>query len=407
MSDTVCFPRLLKRVLSVCLCLAMMPLSGCWDREELEDRALILGMAIDEADPDDGEKVAYIHTAHKQADHRVRVTVQIAIPGRVALGPSEGGGKSSGLPVWIVAVTGYSVNDALNNLQQRIADPRSLIHLRVIVVSEKIARRGLREINDYFRRNAEVRRSTWILVSEGNADKFMNVAPPLERVPTLYMLSMISKSVQMGKFPPEYAGNFWTAESKVGCSEFLPYVSIRQKENILLQGMALFSDGKMVGHTDPIEIGNYLAVKGMNPGGYSFLVDIPGGGRVMLKVTKRLSKMDVGIRGGKPYASIHVHLDTRIEELARERSGQNTELDLHGVETVAQQETSKAFQAFIAKTQGLKSDVFGFGEQIRVHEPGYWNEHIHSKKDWENRYGSMGIEVTCEVTVRRQGLKLN
>lgn len=45
-------------------------------------------------------------------------------------------------PVWVVEVYGYTLDDAMNNLQQQISDPRYLIHLRVIIISEDIAKKA-------------------------------------------------------------------------------------------------------------------------------------------------------------------------------------------------------------------------------------------------------------------------
>ncbi len=402
-----------RRILALALAaaIALPLLSGCWDRQELENRALILGMAIDEVNEEaapDNEHATHLHVPKSLRNHRILVTAQIAIPGRVPLGPGEsGGGKQGGLPVWVVKVTGYSIDDALSNLQQEIADPRSLIHLRIIVVSEKIARRGMEDINDYFRRNSEVRRSTWIVVSDIEANKLMNVAPPLKRVPTLYLLSMIEKAVEMGKFPPQFAGNFWSAESRIGQDEFLPYVSIRQKENILLKGMALFHGGKMIGHSEPIEIGSYMAIKGLNPGGYSVLGDVPGIGAIMLKSNRRIAETKVSIRDGKPHAHIVVHLDTSIEEKIDGESERYTAEDFNLIRKDMEKEITYFLLEFIRKTQRYRSDPFGFGEMFRAREPAYWNSRIKSKQDWGREYAGMEFELECKVAIRREGLKLN
>lgn len=126
------------------------------------------------------------------------------------------GGAGDQNPVWVIQVFGHTIDDAMNNLQQEISDPRYLIHLRVIIISEDVARNNLNDLNDYLRRNPEVRRRTWLLVSEGEASKFMNINPPLQRVPTLYTLTTMEKAVESGKFPADYLGVFWSSQSKWG-----------------------------------------------------------------------------------------------------------------------------------------------------------------------------------------------
>lgn len=382
-------------------------LTGCWDSLEIEDRALVLGLAIDEAPPETMEKETNVtHEKGKLPNKMIRITAQIAVPGRVPLGPSSAtSGEGTQNSVWVVQVVGHSLDDALNNLQQQIADPRYLIHLRVIVISEAIAKQGLDDLNDYLRRNPEVRRRTWLLVSDGEAAKIMDVAPPLERVPTLYLLSMVEKSVKTGKFPLDYLGVFWTAESKWGQDGYLPYISIRGKENILIKGMAYFSEGRLVGTTSPIEIGGFMAAKGMDPGGYSVLVNVPQMGFVMVKTQERHTNMKVEIQNGIPKA----YLNIKLEGMISEHFGSASEIDspdkLDLVEKIFAEDGIKIVNKLIRDTQTKHSDILGIGEIVRARQPAYWNQHVHEKRDWEKIYSGIPVEVRLHMKIRRVGLK--
>ena len=68
-------------------------LTGCWDQVEIENRALVLGLAIDEAPPDTAKLEPVVsHQKNEPLPKKMlRVTAQIAVPGRVPLGPSTGG----------------------------------------------------------------------------------------------------------------------------------------------------------------------------------------------------------------------------------------------------------------------------------------------------------------------------
>lgn len=382
-------------------------LTGCWDSLEIEDRALVLGLAIDEAPPEIMEKETNVtHEKGELPNKMIRITAQIAVPGRVPLGPSSAtSGEGTQNSVWVVQVVGHSLDDALNNLQQQIADPRYLIHLRVIVISEAIAKQGLDDLNDYLRRNPEVRRRTWLLVSDVEAAKIMDVAPPLERVPTLYLLSMVEKAVKTGKFPLDYLGVFWTAESKWGQDGYLPYISIRGKENILIKGMAYFSEGRLVGTTSPIEIGGFMAAKGMDPGGYSVLVKVPEMGFVMVKTQERHTNMKVEIQNGIPKA----YLNIKLEGMISEHFGSASEIDspdkLDLVEKTFAEDGIKIVNKLIRDTQLKHSDILGIGEFVRAHQPAYWKQHVHDKPDWEYIYANIPVEVRLDMKIRRIGLK--
>ncbi|MBW4084063.1 Ger(x)C family spore germination protein [Paenibacillus sp. S150] len=404
--------KLLQKLLLVLLPFAVITLflAGCWDQVEIEDRALVLGLAIDMAPEESANREEEVtHLKNNQLPKEMlSVTAQIAVPGRVPLGPGSGstseGGKTS--PVWVVTVLGHTLDDAMNNLQQQIADPRYLVHLRVIVISEAIARGRMDDLNDYLRRNPEVRRRTWMLVSEGRASEFMDVTPPLQRVPTLYILSMMEKAVASGKFPPDYVGTFWSADSKWGQSAYLPYVSLRDKENVMIKGLAYFKDSKMVNSTKPLEIGAFMAVQGMDPGGYSILFKTRELGIVMTKINERYTKTRSSIRDGKPHVSYNIYLEGDLEEHYDSGKPADSSARLHEIELEFKEQVEGIVKGLIRQTQRDHADIFGMGEIIRAHHPAYWKQNVHGKNDWEDHiYSTVTLDINFTLHLRRVGLK--
>ncbi|AIQ39782.1 Ger(x)C family spore germination protein [Paenibacillus sp. FSL R7-0312] len=384
-------------------------LAGCWDQVEIEDRALVLGLSIDKVKAEVAEKedkVTHMDNDSLPAEY-ISVTAQIAVPGRVPLGPSSGGGSSEGSsnPLWVVHVYGISLDDAMNNLQQQIADPRYLVHLRIIIISEGIARGNFNELNDYLRRNPEIRRRTWLLVSEGPASAFMDLEPPLQRVPTLYILAMMEKSVASGKFPRDCIGTFWSAHSAWGQSAYLPYIALRDKDNIMIKGLAYFSGGKMVSRTVPIEIGVFMAIQGIDPGGYSALFKTKNLGVVMTKTNERFTRVRSRITEGKPHVSYEIFLEGDLDEHYNSDKPVNSSANLHEIERDFEEGISKLLTGLIQKTQKDHSDIFGMGEMIRSKHPSFWKQHIHGKDDWEMMYSTVEVDIKLSLRLRRVGLK--
>lgn len=265
----------------------------------------------------------------------------------------------------------------------------------------------MNDLNDYLRRNPEVRRRTWLLVSEGEAAKFMNINPPLQRVPTLYILSTMEKAVTSGKFPADYIGVFWSAESKWGESGYLPYVSLHQEDNIMIKGLAYFSGGVMVGSTIPIEIGAYMSMKGINPGGYSDLFYADEFGPVMLKVNDRFTRVKVHFKEGKPHITYNLTLEAALDEHLRSDIPIDSSRSLEKIEDIFQKRVIGIFNHLIEETQKAHSDVFGMGEYIRAYAPSYWKANIRDKHDWEQQYSNLSIEVKLKTHIDRVGLKQN
>ncbi|MDB5053682.1 MAG: germination protein Ger(x)C [Bacilli bacterium] len=390
-------------------------LTGCWDRLEIETRAVILAIGIDEAKPEhEMERSNATHLNKKSFTEptagSVRITVQIAVPGRIPLGPGGGGGgqtESAKRPVWVLSSAGETIDEALMNLQQQLADRLFFGHLRVIVVSESVARKGIVNLNDYFRRQPEVRRTAWMAVSKGEAREFMTATPELERVPTLYLLATMDQAVKMGKLPNDFLGIFFSSSSAKGQEGYLPYLNLKKQSNIEIAGLAYFKSDKMVGATNALQIGNFMTMKQMNPGGYNVLEQIPGTETaVMFQSTHRKAKITVDIKDGKPHATIKC----LIEGDVREKSNENfklTEESSKKIEEKVKEDGVKAFKKLIKQTQKDGSDIFGFGEYIRATQPAYWNREIKSKEKWESMYQDISFDVNLRVKIRRIGTKVN
>lgn len=389
-------------------------LTGCWDRLEIEERAVVLGISVDLAQPEEGKKeenVSHLAGAFPVPNPKtLRVAVQIALPGRIPLGPGEGGGGGKGgseTTVWVVDVIGHSLDDALMNLQQQISGRLFFGHLRVIVVSEAFARQGMENLNDYLRRNPEVRRMAWMMISKGKAIELMKAAPELERVPSLYLLSTLDNAVKLGKFPVNYVGMFWSNLSKMGQEAYLPYVKLQKEQNIMLEGMSIFKNDRMVGTTMPFEVASYMSIKGLNPAGYRGFVQIGGdpSKTVTIFATSRKSNIVPSIRNGKPFFKVFIFTEINMEEKFNEDFSVNGSRILKEIQENNRSSLVKACEMLIEKTQKAKSDVFGFGEYVRAKLPGYWSRHVRTKEAWQELYPEVDFDIVVTSRIRRVGMK--
>ncbi|TDF95978.1 Ger(x)C family spore germination protein [Paenibacillus piri] len=392
--------------------LAFPLLTGCWDRLEIEERAVVLGVGIDKANPKEktiNEDVSHAKDENVEQLGLIKITVQIAVPGRIPLGPGEGGGGGGGgggpKTVWVVDAIGSTVSDAFNVLQQRVSQPLFFGHLRIIVLSESMARRGIDNLNDYFRRNPEVRRMGWMIVCKGQASDIMNASPQLERVPTLYSMTTMEQAVKMGRFPNDFLGIFWNAVSAKGKEGYLPYVVLMEDQNIQISGLAYFNSDKLAGVTDPYDITLYMGIMGSREAGGESYVKIPNSNDyVMVQSRSRKSNFKTRIVNGKPHVTINVLIEANILS----KSSSNTELDKNVAKLIERQiekNAAKKYKDFIAKIQKSGSDIFGFGEHVRAIQPGYWNREVQSAEKWAQIFKETTVDVAVTIHIRRIGMK--
>ena len=399
-----------KRRLLILFFLLLPFVSGCWDSKEIDKRANVLAIGIDAASSkEQNSEDAIAHLKNKLPipnKDMIKMTAQIAVPGRIPLGPEQGGGSSQN-PVLVIQVVGHTIDDAIVNLQQEVANQLFLGHLRIIVLNEKVARKGTKRFNDFLRRNPQIRRTANLVVSKEKAATYMKVTPKLERIPSLYLADMVDNLASQGKFPPSFIGRFWTVLSSKGQDTYLPYFTIKGKSNIQLNGLAYFKGDRMAGKTSPLEIGDFMSVIGISKGGYAAFSKVPGTDKVIMIGTKtRKTRIKVNLKGGKPHVIIKIRYQCEIVEKESQKISLSDSRTIEKIEKEFSKSVIQSIRGFIGKTQAAQSDIFGFGEYFRAKIPKYWRQNVSTKENWEEIYkDELTFEVNVDTHLRRVGMK--
>lgn len=385
-------------------------LSGCWDRMEIEERSTVLGLAVDIAedkkeDPINHPEDADIPTADVGM---IEVTAQLAVPGQIPLGPSQGG--SPGGPqdtVWVVKAVGHTLSEAVNNLQQQLSSTIFLGHLKIFIISDEVATKGIGEIIDFMKRNSEVRRDAWLLVNGHRADETLEVAPKLERIPALYLSNMLDNSIKMGKLPKIRVGKFWIALENDGQDGYLPYITVKSKDNIQVSGVGYFRENKLVGHTKPYQIAYLNGLIEHNPGGSTAVIKLSDTETVQFQSTKRKSDYTVTLVNGKPHFDISVEVRGNITGKNIESIDLNKATTIQNIEEIAEKTFKPEFEELIKETQNKESDILGLGEYVRANLRDYWDQEVKTQEKWRKIYKDLSVDVNVKVKIEGVGLKAN
>lgn len=389
--------------------MASLFLSGCWDRYDLEERANILGIAIDVVD-EEAENFTIPEITYRDKDtlageeeNIYKLTAQLAVPGKIKLGPEGGGNNTSDKTAWVVQTAGFSMKDAMANLQQQLAEKLYLGHLQIIIINEDVAKIGLDDINDFLKREYEVRRTAWMVVSTGKAEDVLRAAPPIETVPSLYLSDTLENALRFGKLPREYLGKFWIDLADIGIDGVLPYVKLIEQERILVNGLAFFKHDKMAGSMTPFEIGVFLGMKEKNPGGYGMAVSTDDGGVYILESYQRDSNIELKIKNDVPIASITVEIEANVEEQSNVKNITNRKIK--EIEEEASNVATKKYNKVVKKWQESESDVIGIGARVRAKYPEYWQQEVKTTDKWAEIYKQMTIEVNVKFEIIRTGME--
>lgn len=142
-----------------------LPLTGCWDRKEVNEIAIVISKGIDLTD-----------------DNRIKVSVQVAIPSKVG-GQTGGGSGGDGKSFFVVSGVGRTISEADLRIQQQLPRQMYLSHLRLILIGDRVARERLVQVLDHYGRNPPERlRTAFLIAKDTDAYSFLKSSAPLENI---------------------------------------------------------------------------------------------------------------------------------------------------------------------------------------------------------------------------------
>lgn len=384
-----------KISLIVLLLHAMLLSTGCWNRRELNELAIAVGLAIDKS------KEGY------------RISVQVVEPNEIA------GKKGSVVtPVTMYQATGRSIFEAARRMTT--VSPRKIYfsHLRMLVISEAVARDGIRNVLDFLSRDHEFRTDYFIAVAkQTNADDTLKILTAIERIPAFKLYSTLESSEKS-----------WAPTTTVTLDELLSTLATPGRQAVLTglqvkgdqkvgetrgnvnmvksgaqlqySGIAVFKADKLVGWLNEEDSKAYTYINNTLKS-TSGIVNCPNNEGI---ITGEIIRSHTTVKGKLiddiPHIDIHVRSELNVAEV-------QCSLDLTKSETISEIEAAAdaKVNAFIERTiktvqNKYKVDIFGFGEVIRRADPKAWRK---LKDHWDETFQQAEIHVRSENKIRRLG----
>ncbi|REK71796.1 Ger(x)C family spore germination protein [Paenibacillus paeoniae] len=377
------------------LLLILTPLlSGCWNRRELNDLAIVAAVGIDTV------KGKYL------------VTVQVVDPGEVA---SRRG--SIGLsPVTTYHETGDTVFEAIRKMTT--VTPRKLYfsHLRIFVIGEELARKGMGEVLDLMSRDQEGRTDFYIVVAKDTtAQQVLNILTPIEKIPASKLYASLEVSAK--SWAPTVAVQLDELITNIvspGIQATLtgimidgdPEMGSKRKNietpetptHIQYKGIAIFREDKLVGWMNEEESKGFSNITDRL---HSTVVETtcPKGGKLAIEVIRSKAAIKAKVKNGQPEAEVVMYTEANVADVEC-KVKLTTSQTLYEIEKAAEAVMQKHAERAVLKAQKMKCDVFGFGDAVHRAAPGYWRG---NKEHWDEQFSKMKIRFNVDVKIRRIG----
>jgi len=382
--------------LAVILCTLL--LTGCWDRREINDIGIVVALGLDKDDK----------------TGNIIVTCQVVRPGALK---KDGGGEPSS-PVEIITTKGTTVAEAIKNISEQFDRIAFFAHVKVLVISEQLAKEGLLPILDFFMRNSNTRNLAWLIVAkDAKARDILITNYGIGDVQATYLDDLIKNKGENSEVStPDVLTYFKAIASGSnpigGVMEIVEQSTMPTKQKkasttqgVQLSGTAVFKKDKLVGYLSNMETRglNWVAGKIKRA-----IITIPSpnekGKLIAIEITKASSSIKPEMINGKIIFIIEVKVDGDIVEQQDTANYFKDPESFVTLEKIQSDMIEREIKTTLDKVQTIfRTDILGFDSAYSKKYPQEWKS---IKDDWDNIFPTVSYEVKVDANLKRLGLLL-
>lgn len=386
--------------LIISLALPFFLASGCWNKVELDQRAIVAGFGLDKA----------------REEGRLKVTVQVAKPGEIKAGAKSEGGAPSAVTVF--TGTGYTFFDGLRNLAMVTGKKLFLSEAKILVVGEELARDDIGKATDLYERDAEPSTRNYLLIAKGEAEEVLETEMGLEKIWAYGIGNTVKAMSAHGKAPAIEIADFLEAVESKTTAPVATAVQLvskgeekgeikaeedkaRPPKEIKVSGTAVFRNYKLTGWLDERETRGLLWVTGKIKSGI-IVVPAPGDDRRLVAFEIIRAKAD--IKPEMKDGNLTITVEVEEEGNLGEEQPDSVDVTVPGVLRELEKRKKEAIEneilAAVSRARELNADIFGFGEAVHRKYPGEWKQ---LEANWDEIYPTLEVNLAVDARIRRTG----
>lgn len=354
--------------------------TGCWNAREIDELAFVLSVGID------------------KTDYGFKVTAQVASPETYSKTPSGSGLSQKAKPFWVVTGTGKTIFEAIRNMASISSRRIFWSHIKVIIISEPLARSNTLEIFDFFSRNPELRLRTLVAVTPGDAGKLLEVVPVMEKDPAIYLEKIIenknltgrSYSIMLKDFLEDYL------DPNVGpVTSRIVFDNSQSEPVIKTSGAYVFDDDKLSASLKEEETRGLLWIKSkMNDS--IMVVNCPYDGMpTTLEIKKAKSSFKSYLDGEAPHFTIKVDVTAIITEQSC-LTDFNDSQKLNELKKSLEASIRNDIQSTITTAKDLKVDYLGLSRILHKQHKGEWHK---ISSNWNELFRNSEVAIDVKVNI--------
>ncbi|WP_084786667.1 Ger(x)C family spore germination protein [Bacillus tuaregi] len=281
----------------------------------------------------------------------------------------------------------------LQDIQQQTPDPIVTGSLEVVLFGKDIAKKeGILELVDAFQRDPGVGAGLFLAVVDGDAKPLLEGDYGIRGNGT-FIANLFEHNIKQEEVPQSNLHLFLFDFYQEGKTPYLPQIKQLSKNKLEINGMALFSRGKVIDVVPPDKMFFFkLLVDKFSEGMHRVSIDE---GDAAIRSIKSRHRFKLTKRNPEEI-SIHITVRGLINEFTGNKlSPKNIDL----LEQAFQKEINRECEKLIKDFQAQKLDPLGLGHFVRTQ-----TRQLDIKKWVKEDYRNLTVKVTSDVMITQTGV---
>ncbi len=371
--------------------------------------ATVFSSYLNEQDIDDSAYVIALGIDDGTDDNSIELTIQIAIPSENGSSSSSASSEESSSSssekgssdTLIKTIECKSIDSGLDSANSIISKKINLSHCKFIVFSEKIASKGISDYIYTLENNVELRSNCNILVSSNDAKEFLESPNPvLENSTSKYYEIITTNNKYAGYTVPATLNTVYSSmyDTFGEACTMLGEVenSDDNEKNIILGGIAVFKEDKLVGTLSADETIPYLIITNKLEESEMSIVSPFSDNKSMdfhLSLSSK-TRTNVSIQEPAPHITTSVSLLATIVSSSADFDSSSHE-DINKIEQALADHIKNQITNYYEKTaKEFKADIAELGRHAVYNFPTIndWKSY-----NWLDKYETATFEVNVDV----------
>ncbi|GGF94836.1 Ger(x)C family spore germination protein [Paenibacillus aceti] len=373
--------------------LLMLSLTGCWGNKEIEEQTILVGLGMDVAQRSSEEEQLAESGSIYPRKELVTLTFQI-IPFQKRQVSSKSDKSSSDL-YSNIQETGDSIFQMIRQMANRRSKPMMGHHVKVIVISEELARKiEIDKLLKFVLRDNAIRPSCIVLMSKGKASQVL-VSNNSGEIPSLELVGLVENQGKSNNILP--SKNLTKLDGIINSGSSFTLQNLASSvDEVAVAGASIIKGKtrKLVGSLSEWEVQALSWIQGSVKGGVLKTID-QGGQTITYEVISEKTKIKSKVEGDKISFEVNVKTIGRLIENWDTRESSENEEYIREVEKLFVRQLEDMMNDVIRKMRDTYHvDVGGFGDHFRIQHPKMWRK---LEKDWDSAFTRS--EVKCNVNL--------